>query len=137
MSPILEMKDGIHGVGIFTTKEIKKGDNLFLLEGKVIDHPTRTSVQVDKNKHIENSIAGCVNHSCTPNAMVQKTEPYAFVSLRNIAKGEEVTFDYNSNEAKMSCPFVCACCGKYIAGKDMAKTLSEAEKLSNKTPTFR
>ena len=127
MSPILEMKDGIQGIGIFTTKEIKKGETLFLLEGKVIDHPTRTSVQVSKDKHIENAIAGCVNHSCTPNAMVQKIEPYSFVSLRNIAKGEEVTFDYNANEDKMSCPFICACCGRYIAGKEMIKPLSEKE----------
>lgn len=141
MSPTLEMREGIHGVGIFVTKDIKKGDILFMLTGRVVDHPTRTSVQIGKDKHIENSIAGCINHSCKPNAEVQKFEPYAFVSLREIAKGEEITFDYNANEDKMACPFICACCGRYVAGKEITKTLAtNVEKDENniyKTPTFK
>lgn len=111
-----EIKVGMHGVGAFITKDIKKGTVLFKMKGKIINHPTRTSVQVSKHQHIEDLLAGHINHSCTPNARVSR-RARTFVSLRNIKKGEEITFDYNKNEDELAAPFVCICCGQKIAGK--------------------
>ncbi len=121
LSPHLIIKHGIHGEGVFATDNFKKGEVLFRLKGSTIDHPTRTSVQVGKRKHVENIIAGHVNHNCHPNAKVSKRSQ-AFVSARNIEKGEEITFDYNKNEDMLACPFKCGCCGKKIVGKQLLST---------------
>jgi hypothetical protein len=114
------IKEGIHGIGVFTTIAFKKGEVLFTMEGPLLDKPTRTSVQVGKNKHIEDITAGCINHSCTPNAIIdQKIQ--SFISIRDIHVGEEISFDYNQNEDILASPFVCACCGKEIFGKIFVK----------------
>lgn len=119
--PHLVVKKGIHGIGVFTSTAVKKGELLFKLSGEIVEAPTRTSVEIGKDKHIEDIIAGCINHSCTPNTKVDKTIP-AFVSLRDIQKGEEITFDYNENESVMACPFKCECCGKKILGNKVEVT---------------
>lgn len=117
LPPNFEIKVGIHGVGAFVTKDFKKDSVLFTMHGEVIEKPTRTSVQIGKHKHIEDALAGHVNHSCTPNARVDR-KARAFISLRDIKKGEEMTFDYSSNEDELAAPFVCACCGRKVLGKD-------------------
>ncbi len=114
--PHFVLKKGIHGMGVFTTIDIKKGDILFQLTGEILDHPTRTSVEIGKDKHIEDEIGGHINHSCEPNTRVAK-KIQSFVSLRNIRQGEEITFDYNENETELAVPFVCECCGKKVLGR--------------------
>lgn len=112
----LTEKKGIHGHGIFATRDILKGKVLFALKGKLIDHPTRTSVQVGKNQHSEDSIGSLINHNCSPTAKVYKRNK-TLVSTRHIKKGEEITFDYNESEDKLACPFLCECCNKKIVGR--------------------
>jgi SET domain-containing protein len=114
--PQFEIKKGIHGVGVFAKSDIRRGTILFKLSGKIIDEPTRTSVQVGENKHVENILAGHMNHSCTPNAKVYK-RLMALISLSDIKEGDEITFDYNDNEDVLAAPFICECCGKKICGK--------------------
>ncbi|TAK74858.1 MAG: SET domain-containing protein [Gammaproteobacteria bacterium] len=115
-SPHFVIKDGIHGLGVFTTADIKKGKVLFKLKGTILDHPTRTSVQVGKYQHIEDIIGAHVNHCCQPNTKVYKRS-HVFKSSRNIKKGEELTFDYSKNEASLAAPFRCECCGKKVTGQ--------------------
>jgi len=119
--PYFVIKDGIHGLGVFMTQDIKKGDVLFYMSGEILATPTRTSVQVGKNKHIEDFIAGHINHSCSPNAVINQ-EKMAFVATNDISEGEEISFDYSENEDKLACPFECECCGKLIQGKKVAVT---------------
>lgn len=113
--PHLVVKDGIHGVGVFTTMNMKRGTTLFKMKGEILPKPTRTSVQIGDNQHIEDEISGHVNHACTPNTIVDRTTR-SFVSLRDIEEGEELTFDYTENEDSMAAPFICECCGKEISG---------------------
>lgn len=115
--PHFVVKDGIHGVGVFTLSAFKKNDTLFKMEGMILAIPTRTSVQIGKERHIEDTIAGHINHSCTPNATVDQVSQ-CFIALRDIMEGEEITFDYNANEDALSSPFACECCGKFILGKN-------------------
>lgn len=119
ISPNLVIKKGIQGTGVFVTKNIKKGKVLFKMKGEILHSPTQTSVQIGKNKHIEDAIGGHVNHSCAPNAKVNRRNK-TFISLRDIAKGEEIIFDYNKNEDHLAVPFACKCCGKMIRGRQMS-----------------
>jgi SET domain len=107
---------GIQGFGVFATKNFKKGQILFKMSGKVYPVPSRTSVQIGKNRHIEDIIAGHMNHLCHPSAKVYK-RTQSFVAARNIKAGEEITFNYNKNEDHLAEPFICVCCQRYILGR--------------------
>lgn len=118
--PKFLLKDGVQGRGIFTTTKIKKGEILFEMSGEIISRPTQTSIQIGKNKHIEDDIGVHVNHSCTPNSKVNRKNR-TFISLRDIDTDEEITFDYNKNEDLLAVPFVCQCCNRKILGKLASK----------------
>lgn len=116
LPPHLVIKAGIHGLGIFTTKDIKKGDVIFTMKGSVLYKPTQTSVQIGRMMHIENPISAHVNHHCEPNSTVDRKKR-SFISTKDIKKDEEITFNYNQNEDTLASPFVCACCHISIKGK--------------------
>ena len=86
-----------------------------LANGKLTLEPTRTSIQVNEALHVEDEIGGCINHSCQPSC---KVTTFFVIALRDIKKGEEITFDYNQNEDTLANPFECSCCGKTIRGKN-------------------
>lgn len=113
---LLVVKNGIQGRGVFTTRKINKNTIIFKMHGDFIDKPTQTSVQIGDNLHIEDELAGKLNHSCNPTAKVDRSL-HALISLRDIEENEEITFDYRVNEDKLAVPFMCQCCGKLIRGK--------------------
>jgi len=115
ITPGFVLKNGIHGLGVFSTMNFKCGDVLFRMTGQLIKSPTRTSVQIGDNLHIEDALAGFVNHSCAPNARIDR-HTHCFIAMQDIAVDDEVMFDYNANEDCMASPFVCECCQKNIAG---------------------
>lgn len=112
----LIIKNGIEGRGVFAIEPINNNTIIFKMQGDFIDHPTQTSVQVGDQIHIEDSLAGLLNHSCNPSAKIDR-QRHAVVSVREIKKNEEITFDYSVNEDKLAVPFICRCCGKMISGK--------------------
>lgn len=114
--PKFIVKTGIHGLGVFTLMTFRAGDTLFKMRGELIPTPTRTSVQLGNSLHIEDEIAGFVNHSCAPNAKIDK-DTHSFVALKDIKQDEEIVFDYNINEDTLASPFVCECCNRKITGK--------------------
>lgn len=114
------VQPGIHGLGVFTLISFLRGQVLFELTGDVLNTPTRTSVQIGVNQHIEDKLAAFMNHSCTPNAILDRATS-RFIACKDIQAGEEIMFDYNKNEDLLSSPFICECCGKKIEGA--SKTL--------------
>ena len=110
------IREGIQGKGVFIIQPFKKGAVLFVLEGPLLDYPTRTSIQVGKNKHIEDKLGAFINHSCQPSAVVD-WQGHALISLRDLMPGEEITFDYSQNETELASPFTCGCCGRKMLGK--------------------
>lgn len=114
-SPLI-IKKGIEGRGVFAGQAVNKNTIIFKMHGDFLVSPTQTSVQIGENMHIEDEIAGLVNHSCNPTARVDR-QHHAFVSLRDIKENEEITFDYTMNEDKLAAPFICKCCGQVINGK--------------------
>lgn|SRR3990167_3346869 len=113
----LVVKNGIQGKGVFATRKINKNTIIFKMHGEVIANPTQTSVQIGEQLHIEDALAGLVNHSCTPTAYVDR-QMHALVSLRDIEENEEITFNYSVNEDHLAIPFTCSCCGNDICGKN-------------------
>lgn len=110
------IKNGMEGLGVFAAKNIKKNVMLFELTGDTVTKATRTSIQIGDHTHVENELGALLNHACKANAKVDKNKR-ALVSICDIKKGEEITFNYNENEDVLSSPFVCGCCGKVIQGK--------------------
>lgn len=107
---------------------IPAGQPLLELEGRLIDSPSRDSVQVVERLHIappaglepadtpQRYLWRFLNHACAPNAaFVGRT----LIALREIRVGEEVGFDYNTTEYAIDEPFTChcgACDGRTIRG---------------------
>lgn len=106
---------------------IAAGDVVLHIEGLLQDHPTRYSVQVEEGMHVDvppehRGVAAAdtgypwqfLNHSCDPNArIVGRT----VLAVRPITPGEEITFNYNTTEYLMACPFSCWCGAPNCAGE--------------------
>jgi hypothetical protein len=72
--------------------------------------PSRLTLQKGEGMHIalSPSFLQCVNHSCSPNAFFDTTA-MQFLALKDIEKGEELTFFYPSTEWEMAQAFLCRC----------------------------
>tara|TARA_R110002012_G_scaffold224649_1_gene396613 strand:+ start:300 stop:656 length:357 start_codon:yes stop_codon:yes gene_type:complete len=101
--------------GVYSRIPHKKGTALYsLMNGESVKIPTRTSIEITKNLHIEDEIGSCINHSCDPSCLIKD---FFVVTLKDIEAGEEITFNYNESENVVSSPFRCSCCGKMILGR--------------------
>jgi hypothetical protein len=76
------------------------GECVLQLDGPVTSAPTRTSIELATDRHIEDELGQFVNHSFDPSTFVDKTRS-RLVALRRIQPGEEITV----NETDMACPF--------------------------------
>lgn len=128
--PHFVVKTGIQGLGVFALRAFKPGDTLFKMTGELRRSPTRTSVQIGDNLHIEDAMAGFINHSCVPNAKIDK-QTHSFVATKEIAQDEEIVFDYNYNEDVLASPFVCGCCNRKITGKKTLRNKSISSKATS------
>jgi hypothetical protein len=114
---------------LIAAASIGEGVQVFRIEGVETTTPSFASVQVGPNLHIDMEPQIDVtsqmdiypwrfmNHSCHPNCIIQNR---AVIALRVIEPGEELTFDYDSNEYDMAEPFDCNCgsaaCARTIRG---------------------
>ena len=116
-------KSGIEGMGVFASKDIKKGEMVYSFEkGKVVgvtdiqNIPEREKRYLDKVGEDEFEIieqpARYVNHSCDPNVVEKERVAYA---IKDIKKGEEITIDYDKI-AYLEKPFECQCGSKNCRG---------------------
>ncbi len=82
-------------LGLFALGSVHKGDILIRYDGPIIDHPTRYSIQVDDDVHIDGTpdSNSYLNHSCSPNAYVDWSG-IVLRALRDIQPGEELTCNY-------------------------------------------
>lgn len=103
---------------LIATRAIKKGETIFTLVGRETRVPTRYSIQVGPEMHLDSDDLSTdddrvrerywmyLNHSCEPSAWVKGL---AVVALHDIAARDGVTFDYNTTEWAMAEPFDCHC----------------------------
>jgi hypothetical protein len=84
----------------------------------------RYSLQVEENQYLV-SLSDCeppdyVNHSCDPNAGL--SGQIALVAMRDIERGEEITYDYAMSDGSPYDEFACSCgtphCRGHVSGED-------------------
>jgi SET domain-containing protein len=101
--------------GVFVNRDFKDKEVVWKLEGTITPRPTRHSIEIGDTEHILDEFGAYLNHSCEPNTKIKRKEKEVR-ALRNINSGEELTFDYNSNETEMAEPFQCKCGSKNCQG---------------------
>jgi hypothetical protein len=104
------------------TQPLHAGDILYTFSPKQIQSkPTYLTVQVGKGRHIELNpeFLAAINHGCDPNVFFD-VDTFALRCVRDIKKGEQLTYFYPSTEWQMIQPFDCSCgspkCLGYIQG---------------------
>lgn len=97
--------------GLFARKPFDKNEIIFSLKGKIKNKPTRTSIKIGQNRHVEDLYGKYINHNCRPSVKIIDGN---VVAIKNIKIFEEITFNYLENEDDLAAPFICECCGKDI-----------------------
>ena len=131
-SPIYPCHSGFVGVvradaayRLVAVRRISAGTRLFRIEGEQTRHPTRYSVQIGENQHIDLNGSHSpeeildryywrfMNHSCEPNTGICRQE---VIASHDIEPWADVTFNYNTTENEMAEPFACHCGSPHCFG---------------------
>jgi hypothetical protein len=97
---------------LVTTESIASGDEILPLDGVVRTSPTRYSIQVGPEEHLDGmGPVDATNHQCDPSAFIDFSDPRRIVlrALRSLSVGDEVSIHYCATEYDMSSPFDCHC----------------------------
>lgn len=131
-------RSGIHGKGLFALRDIPKGTRIIEYTGRRItkaasdrlvdEQWARGRIYVfevtrryDLDGDTPTNLAKFVNHSCEPNAESDVIRGRVWIlALRDVAKGEEVAYDYNFDfdEHPQPCSCGAAACRGWIVGED-------------------
>ena len=134
----------IHGFGVFATHYIPAGTSVLEYVGERIDK--RESIRrcsagneyifsLSETENLDGNVpwnpARLVNHSCAPNCEAQISDGRIWlVSLRDIATGEELTFNYGYDlEDYRNYP--CACGARECIGYIVAEAFFEHVRARN------
>lgn len=88
--------------------------------------PSIYTIQVSDKQHVlpRSTLDQFINHSCDPNVQVTYEpilEQLHWTAIKPISCNDEVCFDYETTEARLSNPFDCVCgsvkCRGRICGK--------------------
>ncbi|MEM1310899.1 MAG: SET domain-containing methyltransferase [Cyanobacteria bacterium P01_H01_bin.153] len=105
------------GKSLTTTVPIRRGTAFHQIrQYRPATEKTYTSVQIDINYDIEEFYLAHLNHSCEPNVIIDTTK-LELRAIRDIERGEDLTFFYPSTEWQMAEPFQCLCGSTNCLGK--------------------
>ena len=120
-----------NGREILANDSIRKNEKIFSFRGRTVKFPYDSNyklggkwVGVGKNiwlKTAKGSYGSFINHSCKPNAGFRGK--LSIVAMRNIRKGEEITFDYSISEEDPYWRMKCRC-GERICRKTIRRITS-------------
>jgi SET domain-containing protein len=126
-------KSNIDNRGIYAAKNIKAGKIIIYYKGKIITKKeTERNPKYDNEKAIylfnlnsrydldgdfKNNTARLINHSCNPNCEVAgKGLKLWIFALRDIEKGEELSYDYGFGYDENYKDYICKCNAKNCCG---------------------
>ena len=103
-------KSAIQGKGIFSIKEIKKGNLFYKIPTRDISvHPKRRCAKIGKVWVNDKQVLNFINHSCNPNSAITRKQNGVFIqSIKLIKKGDEIVVDYSKTE-KGGTKIKCRC----------------------------
>lgn len=105
-----------YGKGVFAKANVRKGEVIAVFDGPILDDDfdgwtkdiLNHAIQIDKAKWRDSKgLARWINHSCDPNCGIKKRN--RVVAMRAIAKGEEITWDYEMTEKSWWWRMKCKC----------------------------
>ena len=126
-------KSKIDKNGLYANRDIKQGTRIIEYKGKIISiRQSEVDSKFDNEKAIylfninkrydldgdfKFNTARLINHSCDPNCEVFGSGLKVWVfAMKNIKKGEELSYDYGFNFDKDYKNFPCKCGSKKCAG---------------------
>ncbi len=126
---LIREENSIYGKAVFAKEDIAKDEIIALWDGPVYEAENNSdlpndlplmiadhAIQFEKNKWRDSKgLARYINHSCEPNCGIKGL--FVIVAMRNIKKGEEITWDYEMTENsdwQMHCTCGTASCRKII-----------------------
>ena len=124
---------GRAGYGIYLAEPVRRGDLLVVFGGSATPGHVfrqlpadrqRRSLQVADDVYLvtepERAMGDCVNHSCDPTAVFEGQ--ISLVARRDLAIGEQITFDYATSDSWPYDEFECECgedlCRSKVTGED-------------------
>lgn len=121
MTSYLYTKKTLTGRGVFSKKAIKGDEEILQFGGELLtyqDFPAQYTkfedhcVQIDENLYLGPSgeIDDLFNHSCEPNAGLKINGQIVILSaIKDIKKGEEITWDYSTTMDEDFWEMDCMC----------------------------
>jgi len=107
MAPIFVEKSHIHGKGVFANQDFAAGERILAIDDShVVDDPSKLTAYQNKYQcdWLKNKIVlmqppeRYINHSCNPNSYVKTIRGIrTLLAMKDIQKGEEITYDYAIN----------------------------------------
>ena len=149
----------VHGSGLFAARTIAKGERIIEYVGERISqkeadrrHASKDAEDghtflftIDARTVIDAGVGGndsrFINHSCAPNCEVYSIDKRLFVeSLRPVAKGEELAYDYNltrdsDDTAESERIFACRCGARECRGSMLAPPKKRKSKAKSASKT--
>jgi len=119
-------KSNISNNGLVASKDIKKNTKIIEYKGRLISKKeTETNEKFDNAKHIylfninkkydldgdyKYNTARLINHACDPNCEVTGKGTKLWISsIKDIKKGEELTYDYGFSFDENYRDYICKC----------------------------
>lgn len=106
---------GVKGRGVFALRPIPAGTRVLPIAGRVLPSDQLTddllAMQIGPDLWLcsdGSSLDDRINHSCDPNLGFLHGDPVLY-ALRDVAAGEEVTWDYSTSIAEAGWSLACAC----------------------------
>ena len=151
-------KSNIDQRGLYAAKNIKAGSKVIYYKGKIITkketernpkYATEKAIYLfnlnnryDLDGDFEYNTARLVNHSCNPNCESDgKGLKLWIFALRDIVKGEELTYDYGFGFDKDYKDFICKCgaanCCGYIVREGSRWRISPKWRVKKKRNNIR
>ncbi len=137
----ISVKKSNTGKGVFVKKDFMKGETLFEIKGKLItceeddnlDEETRSNtIRFNRDKFLspKGNLGNFTNHSCHPNSKIVKRKNKLYiVSITDIKKGDEITFDYSTVLARDDVWTMKCRCGEHVCRKVVKKFNSLPAKI--------
>jgi SET domain-containing protein len=116
---IKRKRSKLHGYGVFAGETINKNKRIIDYAGELIDNRQcekredrylskgciwvfRVNSRWSRDAAVGGNVARFINHSCTPNCYTHVVDKTIWVrASRKIRKGEELTYDYNTEGDKI------------------------------------